>query len=195
MEYFEPKIEGDKFVFTETLIGGYLQRGSYSSHDIKSIWNNKLELLDMKIDRKSVAYFFDKNVKLRKDIKGDDLSSFQTKGDFDFSFHKRRAIRARNRHLKYLKIFLGLEKRQEPPEQENYITTGWASLTSVLKFKKLSQTKKGKPNRKELDRPKYTQYTKETLKKKQLAEEYNIKLELFMKYRNKIFEELFGGNK
>lgn len=192
MEYFEPTIEDGKFIFQEILAGGYINRGSYASYNIISIWNNKLELLDITIDKKSVVYFFDKDGKLRKDIKGDDLSSFQTKGDFEFSFHKRRAIRARNRHLKYLKIFLGLEPRPKLPETQSYITTGWAGFTSELKFKSLSQTKKGKPNRKELNRPKYTQYTKETLKKKQLAIEYNRRLELFMEYRNKVFKELFG---
>jgi len=186
-QILEPTIEKDKFIFKENVCGGYLQNSLWANYWIKTVWNKDLQLLEITIDGKNVLYFFDKNGKLRKEIKEADLYQIKNEGDWDFSFHKNRALRAKNRHLKYLKIYLGLEKFKEIKKK---IFIYHPYYHSDLRIAEKELTKKGTPKFNEHNVP----YTEETPEKRKIAEEFNKKYEKWKKYKNKVLQKLFGSN-
>jgi hypothetical protein len=180
MNILEPEIKNKTYTFAESVNGGYTQRSSYLSHRIVSVWNKQLELLEFTIDDVDMLPIFNKD---GKPIKKNEVSNNY---ELDYQYH--RAICARNRHLKSLKIYLGLEKKEE-------IKTGifiWRpSRDWKIEIGKLDLNKDGTP--------KFAVhnmlYTKATEDKVKLAEEYNVLLRDFEKERDRLKKLIFDGDK
>lgn len=176
------------YQFSETLVGGYLQRGSYSHNTIVSEWTKDFKLVKFTINDRDNLYFFDAKGKLRKDIKKPEKGKFHSEGDFYFGLDGGTAIRAYNRHLASLKVFFGLEKLEEIKKAKFIYRTYW---DGKIMGRELPLTKTGAPNFKELGRQKIpiVPYTEEGAK---LGKEYNEKLEAWEKERRRLTDLIFG---
>lgn len=170
-----PRLENNEYIFTETVNGGYLSNSNYASYYITSKWNKELKLINLFVDNEDYTeYVIDKTK--AKELKDD--------------YHLNRAKRAYNRHLKELKIFLGLEK-EEKVIKKKFIMIGH-QYHSLLEFKELSLTKQGKPNMREAG-----QFTncivEETPELRKITENYNKKLKEWQKERDRVMDLLFKG--
>jgi hypothetical protein len=172
-EYFEPEIKGGLFVFTETLCSGYLNRGTYAYYTYTTSWTQDLNMIKITAEGKDIGYMFDENGKLKH------LQKFNNgKGDLYFSLYGIPALRAKNRHLKYLRIYLGKDKLVN---QKNMIViyrdNGWWS--NKMEISDLPVTKQGKPN---FGNRRFVSWTEWTLEKEKLANDYNA---LCLEYENR----------
>jgi hypothetical protein len=177
-KYIIPEIKNKQYIFSESVCGGYLQNSSWAFYDIVSSWNKDLKMLKIEIEKKDVTNFFDKEGKLKKDNFG--------LNEGEFNFHKNRVLRARNRHLECLKIFLGISKLEEI-QQKKFIYRKYYDWD--IEIGELSITKKGEPNIKESRSMVSTEWTKE---KEQLVKEYNENRAKYKKEEKRLDQLIFG---
>lgn len=176
-EVLTPTLIDDKYKFTETVNGGYLQRSDYAYYTIESIWNKDFTLFSIKVDNEDYTKcFYDKEeVKRLKNV-----------------YHLNRVKRAYNRHLRYLKIYLGLIQTKIIPTKK-FIMIGY-QYHSKLEFKELPLTKDGKPNMREAGQ--HTNYiVEETPELRKIAEDYNKRLIEWKKDRDNVMDLLFKKEK
>jgi hypothetical protein len=192
-DYLTPKtLENGNYEFSETVTTGYLNRGDWAYSNIVSIWNKGLNLISIIIDNKNVTYFFDKNGKLRKDIKIQEGKTYsdrhRAEGDSLFTEERWRVLSARNRHFISLKVYLGLEKPEESKKKKFiFIDNGWWS-SNLIEVREKELTKKGTPN---FSTARYMSWVEWSLEKEQLALEYNkIQKELEQK-KAELFHKIF----
>ncbi len=104
------KLSNGTYEYYDNVNGGYLNRGQCAYYDITSIWNKDLELLSLIVDGEDFIYIKkDKNQhKSKKEIIQENKSLSNM-----WDFHYMRAIRGKNRHLKLLRIDLGLDNVEE----------------------------------------------------------------------------------
>lgn len=145
------------YEFFQSVNGGYLQNSTYAYHNIVSVWKKDLTLVSLTID-------------------GAD--------GFTDNYHKNRAKCAKNRHLKWLKIYLGLEKETISKKERFIYRDYWEA---ELQECEIELSKKGTPKFSSHNTP-YVKYTKELWK---LAEEYNKKLSEWKTLKNTISKQLF----
>ena len=189
MKYFEPvKLKNGNFLFQETLDGGYLNRGSRWTNTIVSEWTKDLKLVKFTINDKDDLYFFDKNGKLRKDIKIPEKEKLNSNGDANFALDNRIAIRAKNRHLKYLKIYLGIEKVKEK-KTVKVIYRNYSWWSNKIKIAEKELTKKGTPN---FGNCRYIRWIKWTPEKEKLVKELNAKIKEMEQWKSNMTIKIFG---
>lgn len=145
------------YIFYQDVNGGYLGNGRCANHSIVSTWSKDLKLISLTIDDKPA---------------------------FTDEYHKNRAKFAKNRHLKWLKIYLGLEKEIKPTIKR-YIYREYYDWPIQEGEREL--TKKGTPKFSGHNVP-YTEYTKE---KWAIADNYNKKLEELKVLKQKTTNQLF----
>ncbi len=181
MDYFEPEIINGNYIFEEEVNGGYGCRSSCYYYKIITKWSKDLKLIFFEIGRENWLPLFTKEGKIKyKKIKCREKLGFN-------SFHYHRAIRAHNRHLKYLRIYLKLD----PTEQDKKKTFIYRRYyDSELMIQEIKLTKKGTPNFKEISCQScpIVEVTPEKIK---LVEEYNKKINEWNKERNKLFDKIF----
>jgi hypothetical protein len=183
-KYIEPKVKNGLYIFTETLCGGYLNRGQNASYTYETTWNKDLQLIKITADGTDVGYFFDDKGKLRKDIE----KYGNGKGNLDFSIFGIPSLRARNRHLKYLKIFLGLQPKEEVKEEKFiYRDNGWWANSIEIGEKEVTQ--KGSPN---FGNCRFMSWVKWSEEKEKLAKEYNRIQQEKTKELTKLHKLIFG---
>lgn len=180
----KPTIKNNQYIFCEYVCGGYLQRGNYAHYDIKTTWTKELKLISFIIDNDDMMPLF-RNDKVIKKI---DIEKLEKKfKKWDLKFHYHRAIRAKNRHLKWLKISLGLEKEPEPDKPEKYICDPWNAYFE-MRIYDIGKTKKGELKVSDLPY-RHSSHVKATKEKIKLMEEYNKTLKIMKEIREKIFSE------
>lgn len=154
---------------SELVNGGYLQRCQCAYYNIISKWNKDLQFLDMTVDR-------------------DTWEELQNPNEF----HHNRALRAKARHLKDLKLYLGLIEKEEAKE-ENIIWSGpHYSFDDNIHVDKFIETDKLFTRGSEKYNKSYMNYTKADEDKLKLVDEFQKKYEEFKKYKKEVFEKLFG---
>lgn len=165
------KQTNDLYQVTDTTDGGHVTRDSRYTCDWKSIWSSDFKLLEFYLNNfESTKLLDDKE---------------------DFDFH--RARRAKARHLKGLKEFLGLIEEQKPKEKESILYyEGNGNLFPYI------QKRDVLIHDKTIDLGRYSvkkfnlKYVKTTEENSLLAEEFNQKLNEFNEYKKQLFIKLFG---
>lgn len=155
----------------ETVHGGYLTRSNYASYEITSKWNKELKFLDMEIDSDNWERLKNPN-----------------------EFHYNRAIRAKNRHLKELKIHLEIEKPKEKEIKRKKIiwNSKYYNFDDRIRIGDYEETNKlfkgivGTYNKNYMS---YVEANEENIK---IAEEFQRRYEEFECYRKETFKKLFG---
>lgn len=180
----KPEIVNNNYRFTEILCGGYISRGSYDSITVITIWDKNLNLLELNINDKDMLIFFNEKGKLKKLPKWQPMGN-KNIGDLDYDLYGRTAVRAKNRHLKWLRIYLGLDK--EPVTKTGKFIVRYSYKANLYLTEKLL-TKKGTPN---FGNQRYILWTVDTPEKRKIAKEYNEKKKQFDKYEKDVIDKLF----
>ncbi len=161
---------GDNYIIQDSSNVGYVSRMESTSYiDWQSTWDNDLNLISIVLDRIDVTG-------LLKGI---------CKTDYDY----KRTLMARNRHLKILKDYLGIEKIV--PKAKNIKKIIWRSRfynsDTRLHISELEETDKmfGRY------RKNYMAYTDWTPEKEVLANEFNEAFDNLRKYENEVDNILF----
>lgn len=162
-----------KYVVTDSTTGEYLQRSRYAIYAWKSVWSKDLELLEIFMDN------WDKKELLDKGLKD------------TWEYHK--VNRAMHRHLRALKIHLGLLEPKKPKDEEKHLIIYeeyWGFGKSPMIVQQVVIKPKSFSNGIRKNSCRWTIATDEKI---QLVNEYNQKLAEFKKYQDsmrvKIFEE------
>jgi hypothetical protein len=101
----------------------------------------------------------------------------------------RRCILAKDRHLKSLKLYLGLDKiEKEKPKKKIIWKSTYYNFDDNIKVSSFIETDKMFGEYKKC----YMKYIEATSEKEKLAEEYNKKYEEFKKFEKEMLEKIFG---
>ena len=178
MSHLRVDIENEIYVVRENVNGGIINGSTIKYYDIVSKWNRDLHIVELLVDRDNFTPCF----------KEDDNFSQADIEKLEDSFHFNRAKRGYNRHLKELKLVLNITQK-EAVEREFFIVSGHA-ITSPLSQERVSLTKEGKPNMREIGNLS-AKVTKSTSEGVALMRKYNEILREFLNKRDEIFQELF----
>jgi hypothetical protein len=177
MKYFEPeKLENGNYLFSEDVNGGYINRGQCAYYNIKTEWNDKLELIFCAVDDDIYTKYFNINGKFNnKEV------------EKHYLYHFNRMKLGINRHLKYLKIYLGHEKLQEEVTIPVFYRGWWpnteVSLTKVV-FSKAG-TPKIDGYRTSFD------WVRATEEKAELVDQYNKLVRDYLKAEKELRAKIF----
>jgi len=171
-----PTLKEDNLYYFSEEVNLGIVNGSFPSYaTIYSVWNKNLSLVNIKVQNDDFTPCF-----------------VNKESGYEKAFHYNRAKLAINRHLKALKVFLGIEKPKEV-KKKDFIATGHSPFDE-LHFERLPLTQAGKPNLRELGRY-INSITEETPRLREIAEEYNEKLREFTTYRNQVWDAIFKDSK
>ena len=171
-----PTLKEDGLYYFSEEVNLGIVNGSFPSYaTIYSAWNKDLSLVSIKVNNDDFTPCF-----------------VNKESGYENEFHYNRAKLGINRHLKALKVFLGIEKLKEV-KKKDFITTGHFPF-DYLRFENLSLTQAGKPNLRELGRY-INSIVEETPRLREIAEEYNEKLREFTTYRDQVWDAIFKDGK
>ena len=181
----EPTIKDKNYYFSEEMNQGIVNGSTPSYAEVSTLWKKDLTLLEVCFENKNIIDRFIGN-KLDKERK----KQPNYKESYE-KYENNRAIRAINRHLKYLKLYLGLIKAPEVKTDRFIYRSYYDSQINVADIK---LTNKGTPNFKSMGCQKMP-ITKCTDEKLLLAKEYNAKREYWKKEKRRLRELIFKGEK
>jgi len=171
-----PTLKEDGLYYFSEEVNLGIVNGSFPSYaTIYSAWNKDLSLVSIKVNNDDFTPCF-----------------VNKESGYENEFHYNRAKLGINRHLKALRVFLGIEKPKEV-KKKDFITTGYSPFDR-LHFENLPLTQAGKPNLRELGRY-INSIVEETPRLREIAEEYNEKLREFTTYRDQVWDAIFKAGK
>jgi hypothetical protein len=186
--YIEPKVINNQYVISESVTGGYLNRGEWAHYQVTTTWNKKLELISVMTERDNFSGWFNVNGTVKKST--DFPPNIPGKSGYgDWDFHGRRTVRAVNRHLECIQIYLGM-KTIESSKKSKFIYRQYPDWD--IDIGEIELTKQGTPNLKNVGSSRYMPATKWTPEKEKLVAEYNINRDKYIKEKDRLFKAIFG---
>ncbi|MEI3891862.1 MULTISPECIES: hypothetical protein [unclassified Bacillus (in: firmicutes)] len=174
--------ENGMYIVSDVTDGGYVNRACYHSYQKwETVWNSELELKNIYLDKECVnKILIDKR-----------------KEDLDYN----KIIRARGRHLRALKEYLGISKKKvDTPKKFFLLGSHLLSSNSGISEKEFIEKEEilieANGGRSPLRlKKRITTHTAVTEEKKKLVEEYNQRLQEFRAYHQEMIHKIFKENK
>ncbi|WCK57552.1 hypothetical protein PP175_26160 (plasmid) [Aneurinibacillus sp. Ricciae_BoGa-3] len=170
--------ENGTYIVKDSTTGGYVgQATGHYQQEWVSVWDKQFQLTQLHVNQYDVTEILKAKDKEHRD------------------YHK--AVRTKNRHLKVLKDFLGIEyKKPQEKKEEDLI---YRERNRFSKLDRLEALKGIIHKKIVLANDGWTRYkiddiyvTRKTPEKVALAEEYNAKLEQFMVYQKEMLDKIFS---